>query len=137
VKQLRGHKSEGRGVGEIGDDFLEFAVVAALDAALGSAGEELLHLSPVFPVLEHVPGDGQILLERELPLADVRTQVVEETLPDLLGRELLIAKDLLGRRALMSFHFSPHCATSRTTASSSLLVQLRSLQLSEMRLYRL
>lgn len=34
----------------------------------------------------------------------------------------------------MSFHFSPHWATNLTTASSSLGLQVRSLQLSEMRL---
>jgi hypothetical protein len=44
----------------------------------------------VFAVGENVFADGEVFFVGEILLGDVRTQVVEVSLPDLLGCELRI-----------------------------------------------
>ncbi len=124
---ISGGKVEG------GEEGLEFGVVPALDAALGPVGENGLHLAPVFAVGEDVFADGEVFLVAEILLGDVGTQVVEVSLPDLLRRELRIAKGLLGIRALISFHFSPNLPTHPDAAWSSWGVHWRSFPPREMR----
>jgi hypothetical protein len=137
---LRGKENERKqisnalAVGRRHDDLLQFAVVPALDAALGPSREDLFHLAPVLAVLQDVLANLAVLLEAEVVLGDAGPQVVQVALADLLGREFSIVGKVLGILELISFHFSPRRWTSATTRSSSSCDQLRSLVHMEMRL---
>jgi len=73
--------------------FLKFTVIPALNASLGSARKQLLHLSPMFSEGQYVPAYFEVFFEVKLFLIDVRSDVVEIALSNLFGSELYIRKE--------------------------------------------
>ena len=67
------------------DEFLKTAIVPALDKALRTALESVFHFPPVVAVSQHVLAYFEVLLEGEVFLIDVGTQVVEIAFSDLFG----------------------------------------------------
>lgn len=116
---------------------MQFAVISPLDAPLGASWQDFLHFPPMFPVLEHVPANLDVLIESEILPGDAWPEVIKVPLPNLLGSKFYIVRKILGILELMSFHFSPSLLTSAITTSSSSLDQLRSFVHIEIRLYLL